>query len=511
MKINFLDLKKNYSSIENEIDIELKNLFKNCDFILGEKVKQFENNFANYLDIKYFIGCGNGTDALEIAINCLDLNKDDEVIVQGNTYIASCLGVLNNNIKLVLCDIDHQTNMIDLDKLKFKITNKTKALIVVHLYGLVPNMDNILNICNENNLYLIEDCAQAHGALWKNKKVGSFGDISCFSFYPGKNLGAFGDGGGIGTNNNIFNERIRKIANLGCKVKYQHELIGRNSRLDTIQACILNIKLKYLDECNIKRRNNAELYKKYLFDIKNIELPKYDSDCTPVFHLYVIKTDYRDELKKYLEDKNITCLIHYPISISETDALAEFKFKDVDNCIKNSKKILSLPMYPELTEDEIIYVCNNINNFFMEKNLLLLENVKTLNKPGILHYINNFNFDLKRLFYVDSFNDIKINYRKNFYENGQEYKIENNKRGFHANINFDELVFILNGEINIKLIDKNLNITEKKLFKNDIYLIPRMKWLEYEILTEKTIMLVLVNETLYNSKGIFNFEEFKNF
>lgn len=492
MKVNFLDLKKNYNTIQDEINTELQNLFNNCDFIFGKKVSEFENNFANYLGIKHFIGCGNGTDALEIAVKCLDLKDDDEVIVQGNTYIASCLGVVNNNIKLVLCDIDPSTNMIDLEKLKNKITNKTKAIIIVHLFGIVPNMDDVLDICKDNNLYLIEDCAQAHGALWKNKKVGSFGDISCFSFYPGKNLGAFGDGGGIGTNNDEFNERLRKIANLGCKIKYNHELIGRNSRLDTIQAAILNIKLKYLDDNNNKRRYNASLYNKYLSGIKNIELPKYDSDCTPVFHLYVIKCNYRDELKKYLEHKNITCLIHYPISISDTEAMNQFNFNDVENCINNSNKILSLPMYPELTEDEIIYVCNNINNFFMEKNLLSFDNVITPNKPGILHYINNMNFNVKRLFYIDNFNDDTIS----------------NKRGHHANINFDELLFVINGEMKLKLVNKNLNKKEINLYKNDIYLIPRMNWLEFEVFNKDTIILVLVNETLNNSKGIFNYDEF---
>ena len=335
MNVPFLDLKKNYEKISNEINNEINNLFTKCDFILGEKVSIFENNFANYLGIKHFIGCANGTDALEIAIKALNLNENDEVIVQGNTYIATALGVLNNNIKLVLCDIDENTHMIDLEKLKNKINNNTKAIVIVHLYGLVPNMDEILQICNDNKLFLIEDCAQAQGALWKDKRVGSFGDVSCFSFYPGKNLGAYGDGGGIGTNNSELNNKIRKIMNLGCKIKYHHELIGRNSRLDTIQASFLNVKLKYLDECNELRRKNASIYIKNLKHIKDINLPIYDNNCTPVYHLFVIRTIYRDELKKYLEKKNITCLIHYPISLSETEALKDFKFNDLNNCIKN--------------------------------------------------------------------------------------------------------------------------------------------------------------------------------
>ena len=184
MNINFVDLKKNYESIKEEISEEFNSLFDNCDFINGKKVATFENNFAEYLNIKHFIGCANGTDALEIAVKCLDLKSDDEIIVQGNTYIASCLGVLNNNVKLVLCDVVKETHMIDIELLKQKITERTKAVIVVHLYGLMPNMEVISNICKDNKLYLIEDCAQAHGALWNNKKAGSFGHLSCFSFYP---------------------------------------------------------------------------------------------------------------------------------------------------------------------------------------------------------------------------------------------------------------------------------------------------------------------------------------
>ena len=505
MNVPFLDLKKNYEKISNEINNEINNLFTKCDFILGEKVSIFENNFAGYLGIKHFIGCANGTDALEIAIKALNLNENDEIIVQGNTYIATALGVLNNNIKLVLCDINENTHMIDIQKLKNKINNNTKAIIIVHLYGLVPNMDDILQICIDNKLFLIEDCAQAHGALWKNKRVGSFGNISCFSFYPGKNLGAYGDGGGIGTNNSELNDKIRKIMNLGCKIKYHHELIGRNSRLDTIQASFLNVKLKYLDECNELRRKNADIYIKNLKHIKDINLPIYENNCTPVYHLFVIKTIHRDKLKKYLEEKNITCLIHYPISLSETEALKDFKFNDVNNCIKNSNEILSLPMYPELTEEEINYVCDNINNFFLENNLLIINSIQTENKPGILNYINNLNFLTKRLFYIDNFNDIS-----SFKEEYLNIKNVNKSRGFHANINFDELLIIINGEILIKLIDKNLNVTEKKLIKNDLFYVPKLNWLEFEILNEKTIILVLANEVFDKSISVFIFDEFKN-
>ena len=496
MKVNFLDLKKNYLSISEEVKSEFNNLFENCDFILGKKVGIFEQNFANYIGIKHFIGCANGTDALEVAVKCLDLKEDDEVIVQGNTYIATCLGALNNNLKLVLCDINPDTHMIDLEKLKKKITNKTKLVIVVHLYGLVTDMVQVQSICNENNLFLIEDCAQAHGAYWKDKRVGSFGDISCFSFYPGKNLGAYGDGGGIGTNSDIYNEKMRKMMNLGCKIKYHHELIGRNSRLDTVQASFLDIKLKHLDNWNKCRRTNVNIYREHLGSNKYVTLPVENKDSIPVYHLFVIRTQYRNELKDYLEKNNIQTLIHYPISIPEVEALKDYNFTDLDNCIKNSNEILSLPMYPELSEQEIIYVCNTINNFFLENNLLKLDSIETVNKPGVLHCINNLNFDTKRLFYLDNFNNLNDDVHT---------------RGFHANTNFDELIIVLSGTINVKLININSNVTEIKLNKNDTCLVPKINWLEYEILDNNSIVLVLANEIFEKSKSIHNFEDFLNF
>lgn len=508
MEIKFLDLKKNYLIIENEMKKEYNDLFENCDFIHGNKVKIFENNFANYIDIKHFIGCANGTDALEIAVKSLDLEKDDEIIVQGNTYIATCFGVINNDIKLVLCDVEPDTHMISIDSLKQKITSKTKAIIVVHLYGLMPNMDEIVKICDKNNIILIEDCAQAHGALWNGKKAGGFSKISCFSFYPGKNLGAYGDGGGIGTNDDMLNEKIRKISNLGCKVKYHHEFIGRNSRLDTLQAGFLNVKLKYLDDWNEMRRKNALIYDENLKDVNEINIPKVINGCVPVYHLYVIKTYKRDELKKYLEEKGITCLIHYPISIAETEALKDNNFNDISNCITNSKQILSLPMYPELTKDEIEYVCDNIKKFFFEQNLNKLISIKTKGKPGTLHCLNEMNFDTKRFFYLDNFNEFDD--FKNEYL-GLDKNLTNKKRGFHANINFNEFMIILEGEIEIKLIDKNQIETKRKLLKDEYINIPKMNWIEFEILTANTIIIVLVDEIMEKSKSIHNFNEFLNF
>jgi dTDP-4-amino-4,6-dideoxygalactose transaminase len=508
MEIKFVNLKKNYLGIKDKIEQETNDLFIKCDFIHGNKVKIFENNFANYIGVKHFIGCANGTDALEIAINSLDLQKDDEIIVQGNTYIATCFGVINNGIKLILCDIEPDTHMISIDNLKQKITEKTKAIIVVHLYGMMPDMNEIVEICKDKNLRLIEDCAQAHGATWNGHKAGTFGDISCFSFYPGKNLGAYGDGGGIGTNDDVLNEKIRKIGNLGCKIKYHHELVGRNSRLDTLQAGFLNVKLQYLDKWNEMRRTNASIYNENLKDVQEIVIPKIINGCIPVYHLYVIKTNKRDELKKYLEDEGIQCLIHYPISIAETEALKDNNFTNISNCSSNSKQILSLPMYPELEKKEIEYVCTNIKKFFYEQNLNKLKSIKTLGKPGILHCLNEMNFNAKRFFYLDNFNE--LNYFKNEYLELNKNSI-NKKRGLHANINFNEFMIVLEGEIEIKLIDKNQIKTIKKLVKNEYIYIPKMNWIEFEILSANTIIIVLVDEIMEKSKSIHNFNEFFNY
>ena len=257
---------------------------------------------------------------LATPIQCLELPDNAEIITQGNTFISTCLGGLNNGIKIRLVDINPETYMIDETKIESLINENTKVIIPVHLYGNCANMDKIMEIAKKYNLYVIEDCAQAHGCLYKGRKVGSFGDLACFSFYPGKNLGAFGDGGAIITNKDKFNDKIRKIKNLGSIKKYHHEIIGRNSRLDSIQAAVLNVKLKYLDIKNKKRRDVANLYNKLLNNIKDLELPKIETYCIPVYHLFVIRLEnenIRNKLQKYLKNNGIDTGIHYPISIKD--------------------------------------------------------------------------------------------------------------------------------------------------------------------------------------------------
>lgn len=365
MKIKFLDLNRQYLSIKNEINEKLLHEINNNQFINGTAKNTFEENFAKYIGTNYCLGVGNGTDALEIGIKALNLPEGSEVIIQANTFIATCSSTTHNNLKIVFADVDYKTMMLDLDDVERKITPNTKLIIVVHLYGQSCDMDRLVNICKKNSLNLLEDCAQSHGAYYNNKKLGTFGDISTFSFYPGKNLGAYGDGGAICTNNLEYYTYMKKYSNLGSIVKYQHEIIGRNSRLDTIQSSILNVKLNYLDLWNQKRRDKAELYKKLLLNCDKIEINEIENSCIPVYHLFVIKIkEKREELIKFLQDRNIDTIIHYPIPCHKTQAYYDYNNLNIKNVELLSNQILSLPMYAELEDKEIEYVCENIINFF---------------------------------------------------------------------------------------------------------------------------------------------------
>ena len=365
MKVPFLDLKREIVKIKDPINDKMNEIFyEKTNFILGKELEEFENNFSKYIGVKHCIGVANGTDALEIAVKSLNLSEDSEIITQANTYVATCFGVTSNNIKLRLVDIDEDTYQMDLNKLEEKINKNTKAIIIVHLTGSCCNMNKLMKIVEKHNLILIEDCAQSHGAYFDNKRLGTYGHLSTFSFYPGKNLGAFGDGGAICTKDDRFNLKIRKIRNNGSIEKYIHEIYGRNSRLDTMQAAILDIKLKYLDENNEKRRQNALLYSKLLQDVKQIELPKIEENCVPVYHLFIIRCNNRNHLQKYLKEKNIQTGIHYPTSITKLKCYENYFNDAIEKAINNERKILSLPMFPDLTKEEITYVCDFIKNFY---------------------------------------------------------------------------------------------------------------------------------------------------
>ena len=355
MEIPFVDLKRQYDLIKEEINIKINEVLQNTHFILGENVEIFEKEFANYCGVKYCVGVASGSDALTLCLKALGIGEGDEVITVPNTFIATVDAISRNGAKPVFVDIDTETYNMDVTKIEEEITDKTKAIIPVHLYGQPADMDAIIKIAKKYDLKIIEDACQAHGAEYKGKRVGSLGDAGCFSFYPAKNLGAYGDGGMVVTNNEELAEKIRMLRNYGQSKKYYHDFMGYNSRLDEIQAAVLRVKLRYLDEWNDKRREHAKLYDELLENASGIETPTEKDYVKHVYHLYVMRCKNRDDLQHYLSSKGISTGIHYPIPVHLQMAYKHLEYKQGDFPIteKYSKEILSLPMFPELTDEEI--------------------------------------------------------------------------------------------------------------------------------------------------------------
>jgi dTDP-4-amino-4,6-dideoxygalactose transaminase len=369
--IKFLDLKKQYETIKPQIDEAIQNVINESAFIGGRYVAEFEKAFASFCNTQYCIGVGNGTDALEIAIDSLELDKSSEIIVPANSFIASAESVTRTGHKVVFCDCDKDNYTISIDSLKSKITQNTKAVIVVHLYGHPCDMDEVMKIAKRYDLKVIEDCAQAHGAKYKNQKVGSIGDVATFSFYPGKNLGAYGDGGAIVTNDSKIAQKSRMIANHGRIEKYNHEFEGRNSRLDGLQASVLSVKLEYLNQWIGHRIKIADIYLDNLSGIEHIILPKREEWAVQAYHLFVIRIKERDKLKEYLLEQNIQSGIHYPISLPKLKA---YKYLGQDSeefyANKYDEELLSLPIGEHLQLEDIQYICQKIKEFFLyEKGL----------------------------------------------------------------------------------------------------------------------------------------------
>ncbi len=363
--IKFLDLSSQYKSIQADIDNAIKNVISESAFIGGRYVDKFENDFSDYVGANYCVSVGNGTDALEIAIESLNLPVGSEIIVPANSFIASSEAVTRTGNKVVFCDVDEESYVISIKDIKKRITPKTKAIIAVHLYGHPCDMDELLNLSIKNNLFIIEDCAQSHGSEYRGKKVGSIGDIATFSFYPGKNLGAYGDGGAITTNNNDLAIQCRKIANHGRISKYDHDFEGRNSRLDGIQAAILNVKLKHLDNWIERRIKVAEQYLEGLSSIDNIILPIKKNWVKQAYHLFVIRTNMRDELKNYLSERGIHTGVHYPISLPKLKAYNYIKQADEPMFANHADaSLLSLPIGEHLTEEDVEKVIHSIKQFF---------------------------------------------------------------------------------------------------------------------------------------------------
>ncbi len=364
--IKFLDIYKQDKRLHKTILTKIDKLFKKGDFILGNEVNLFEKNFSKFCGSKYAIGCANGTDALTLALLSLNLPKNSEVIIPAMTYCSTAFSIINANLKPVLVDTEYLKSTISISDLKKKITKKTKVILPVHLYGSVANLDEIKRIIKMKKIYLIDDCAQAHGAkeeINKNniKKVGSIADISCFSLYPGKNLGAYGDAGIITTNNKFFYERIRKLRNLGSEKKFIHELIGLNSRLDTIQAIILNSKLKNLSKYNLQRQRIAKYYNQNInnYKIKKIKYSKYS-----VYHQYVILVKDRTKLIKLFKKKKISFGFHYPYAINQLKVFKnDFKNKKYKNAEILAKESISLPIDPNLSSNQIKFITKTLNEF----------------------------------------------------------------------------------------------------------------------------------------------------
>lgn len=353
---------------QSEIEDSVLRVLRNGKYILGNELDSFENSFKNYIGAKFCIGVANGTDAIEIALRSLDIGVDDEVLTVSHTAVPTVAAIVAVGAKPVLVDVEKDFYTIDPTKIIKSITTKTKAIIAVHLYGQPCDIEKIKIICDENNIKLIEDVSQAHGSEFLNQKLGLFGDLACFSCYPTKNLGAFGDAGVIVTNNNDLGEKCKIIRQYGWKKEVSSEIFGRNSRLDEIQAAILNVKLKYLDDFNYKRNVIANQYTKFLSGLP-IKTPKIRPQSKHVFHLYVIEVEKRDSLIKYLNKSGIYPGIHYPYPVHKQNTykrIARFDYLEITENISN--KILSLPIYPELEIEDVLNICNLLKDF-CKKNL----------------------------------------------------------------------------------------------------------------------------------------------
>lgn len=369
MQIPFVNLKLQYESIRSEIDLAIQSTFTQGQFIGGDPVLKFESEFAAYFKIPYCISTGNGTDALFIILKALKIQSGDEVITPAFSCIPSAETISLTGATPVFCEVDPTYYVLDPNEVLKKITSKTKAIVAVHLFGQAAPVEELKTICKANNLYLIEDCAQAHLTLENKTVVGSFGVASAFSFYPTKNLGAYGDAGCILTRDDTLAETMRRLSNHGALVKDDHLIEGSNSRMDTLQAAMLSVKLKYLAQWNTRRREIASLYKSQLSDVNQLILPAERENSEHTFHIFCIQTPKRDSLKKYLADHGVETVIHYPNGLPFTDAYKHVKHALAEFPITTQlqNKVLSLPVYPELTNKEIAFTTQIIRQFFSEQ------------------------------------------------------------------------------------------------------------------------------------------------
>lgn len=365
MKVPFVDLKEQYNTIKNEIDAAIATVISETSFIGGKHVEAFEKNFADLYGVKHCISLANGTDSLYVLMKMLGVGSGDEVITTAYSWISSSETISQTGAKPVFVDIDEYFT-IDVSQIEEKITHNTKAIIPVHIHGQMCDMEKIMEIANRHNIPVIEDCAQSHFSEFKGKRAGLTGIAGSFSFYPGKNLGAYGDAGCIITNDDALALKTRMFARHGALKKHQHEMEGINSRLDGLQAAILNAKLPHILKWTDNRIANAAIYNELLQGITSIETPRVRKDVKHSYHLYVIKTERRDALAKYLKENGIDTAIHYPIALHNMNAYRYLNYtrEDFSVASHNEDKILSLPMFPELTREQMTFVATKISDFF---------------------------------------------------------------------------------------------------------------------------------------------------
>ena len=363
-KIPLVDLATQSRQIKEDVLRRIGDVIDSARYILGQEVEEFEAQFADYCQVEHCVGVGNGTEALHLALRALGIGEGDEVITAGNSFAATPFAIAHAGAKPVFVDVDPVDFNIDVKLVEDAIGERTKAIMPVHLYGQPARMTELSEVADRYGLHIIEDAAQAHGAELEGRRCGSFGDMGCFSFYPGKNLGAFGDGGAIVTNDAGLAERLRLLRNYGQRIKNRHDMLGYNSRLDTIQACVLLSKMHHIEKWTEQRRQVAAWYREFLAD-SEVTLPKEHDDVRHVYHLFVVRHERRDELMAHLAERNIFCGIHYPYPLYLAEPFGDavtIPF-ELPVCSQIAANILSLPMYPEMTREQVEYVAEAVHDF----------------------------------------------------------------------------------------------------------------------------------------------------
>ena len=371
MKVPFLDLKAQYNAIRNEVNPAIQEVLDNTAYVMGKPVFEFEKRFAEAHQVKHCVGTGSGTDANHLVLWALGLGPDDEVIIPANTFIATAWGATLCGARPVFVDVDKESYNVDPLKVEAAITKRTKAIVAVHLYGQPADMDPLREITGRNEIYLVEDAAQAHLAMYRHSHVGGLGTASSFSFYPGKNLGAYGEAGAVMTNDDGLAATVKAMRDHGMPRKYYHELYGHNYRMEGIQGAVLGVKLNYLESWTAARRSKAAKYRELLADLAHVKLPKEMEYARHVYHLFVIQVKQggsarRDRLAEYLKENNISTGLHYPVPLHLQKCFSFLGYKKGDFPVSEelAEKGISLPIYPELTDAQIEYVCDNIKKFF---------------------------------------------------------------------------------------------------------------------------------------------------